>query len=418
MLKECERMADEIVIKVEKVSKKFSRSLKHVMLYGMEDIARNIIGLSSNSEKLRDGEFWAVDGVSFEVKKGKTLGIIGSNGSGKSTLLKLLNGIFMPDKGRIEIEGRAGALIEVGAGFHPMLTGRENIYINGAILGMSKREIDRKFHEIVDFADIGDFIDSPVKHYSSGMYVRLGFAVVVHCEPDILLIDEVLAVGDVGFQDKCIEKIMKLRKDGTAIVLVSHNSETVQKLCDNVVVLYEGHVVGIGNPRDMVNLYYQKIDENETQKTKNFHRTQNTFDKGLEIIEVNCYSNNNEKHFVFRTNETFYLDIKVRVHRRVENPVFYSRIFLVNGVQVHGTSPSRSGKEFVLLPGDITLRVVYENVPLLGGSYYVSVGAQQSWFSPATYDHIEKACQFKIISQIEEGAGMVRIPHSWSVHNQ
>lgn len=155
-----------MTIKVEHVSKKFSKSLRHSMLYGMEDIGHNLIGLSSNSAKLREKEFWAVDDVSFEIKKGDTLGLIGPNGSGKSTLLKMLNGIFWPDKGKITVRGRVGALIEVGAGFHPLLTGRENVYLNGAILGMSKSEIDSKFDRIVEFADIGDFLDSPVKSYS------------------------------------------------------------------------------------------------------------------------------------------------------------------------------------------------------------------------------------------------------------
>jgi len=185
-------MDDEIAIKVDHVSKKYCKSLKRAMVYGVTDIGRNTLGLSSHSENLRKHEFWAVDDISFEVRKGETLGIIGSNGSGKTTLLKMLNGIFWPDKGKITINGRVGALIEVGAGFHPLLTGRENVYINAAILGMTKEEVDEKFDSIIEFADIGDFLDTPVKFYSSGMYVRLGFAVAVHCEPDILLVDEVL----------------------------------------------------------------------------------------------------------------------------------------------------------------------------------------------------------------------------------
>jgi len=188
--------SSDIAITVDHVSKKYCKSLKRSMLYGVTDIGRNTLGLSSHSGNLRKSEFWAVDDVSFEVKKGETLGIIGPNGSGKTTLLKMLNGIFWPDKGKITVKGRVGALIEVGAGFHPLLTGRENIYINAAILGMTKEEVDEKFDDIVEFADIGDFLDTPVKFYSRGMYVRLGFAVAVHCEPDILLVDEVLAVGD------------------------------------------------------------------------------------------------------------------------------------------------------------------------------------------------------------------------------
>ena len=246
---------ENTVIKAENVSKKYCRSLKHVMLYGVHDIARNTLGLSSQSERLRDGEFWAVDDVSFEVKRGETLGIIGPNGSGKSTMLKLINGIFMPDKGRIEIKGRVGALIEVGAGFHPMLNGRENIYVNGAILGMSKKEIDRKFDEIVDFADIGDFIDAPVKHYSSGMVVRLGFAIAVHCEPDILLVDEVLAVGDLAFALKCYRKMSEFRQNGGTVFLVSHNMQAIRNVCKKAVWLSSGKICEAGDVHSVCESY-------------------------------------------------------------------------------------------------------------------------------------------------------------------
>ncbi len=230
----------DTVICVENVSKKYCKSLRRSMFYGMLDISRNVIGIPSGCAFLRKNEFWAVDNVSFEVKRGETLGLIGANGSGKTTLLKMLNGIFWPDKGKVTIKGRVGALIAVGAGFHPMLSGRDNIYVNGAILGMSKSEIDKKFDAIVDFADIGDFLDTPVKHYSSGMFVRLGFAVAVFCEPDILLIDEVLAVGDEGFQIKCVNKIGELRKKGTATILVSHNMHSISTFASRVVLMQHG----------------------------------------------------------------------------------------------------------------------------------------------------------------------------------
>ncbi len=218
------------------------------------DVTRNAFGLSSHSEVLREGEFWAVDEVSFNLQKGETLGIIGPNGSGKSTILKMLNGIFLPDKGRIEIKGKVGALIEIGAGFHPMLTGRENIYINGAILGLSKREIDKRFDDIVDFANIGNFIDAPVKHYSAGMYVRLGFAVAVHSDPDILLVDEVLSVGDVNFRKKCAEKINEI-KNRTSIVFVSHSINQIYRLCNRVILLVKGEIKMEGSPETVVTEY-------------------------------------------------------------------------------------------------------------------------------------------------------------------
>ena len=247
--------SDSFAVRVEGVSKKYCKSLKRSMLYGIKDIARNTIGLSSHSDKLRKNEFWALDDISFEVKKGETLGIIGSNGSGKTTLLKLLNGIFWPDKGKITVKGKVGALIEVGAGFHPLLTGRENIYINAAILGMTKKEVDKKFDDIVEFADIGDFLDVPVKHYSSGMFVRLGFAVAVHCEPDILLVDEVLAVGDEGFQNKCFNKIGELRKNGTTTILVSHNMHIISTFTEKAIFLNIGKSKYFRNVAEAIKKY-------------------------------------------------------------------------------------------------------------------------------------------------------------------
>src|SRR3990172_12206671 len=212
----------DVLIKVEGVSKKFSKSLKRSMLYGIQDISRSMLGLAPKTDELRPGEFWSVDNVSFEVRRGECLGVIGPNGAGKSTLLKMLNGIISPDKGRIEIKGRVGALIEVTAGFHPMLTGRENIYIAGSIHGLSKKEIDRKFDDIVAFSELGDFIDTPVKHYSSGMNVRLGFAIAAQMRPDVLLIDEVLAVGDIGFSTKCLNAIGEIIEN-SAVIFVSHS---------------------------------------------------------------------------------------------------------------------------------------------------------------------------------------------------
>ena len=254
---------DDIAIRLEHVSKKFCRYLRKSMLYGVQDIGRNLLRIGTRSDRLRKDEFWAVDDVSFDLHRGETLGLIGPNGSGKSTILKMLNGIFMPDKGKIEIKGRVGALIEVGAGFHPVLTGRENIYINGTILGMSKKEIDEKFDAIVDFADIGDFLDTPVKHYSSGMVVRLGFAVAVHTEPEVLLVDEVLAVGDLAFQGQCFNKINQLMNAGTTIVLVSHNLVTIRHYATQTLFINNGKTVFLGDSQEACEQYSLQ----QTQKT-------------------------------------------------------------------------------------------------------------------------------------------------------
>ena len=247
-------MDNEVLIKVEGVKKKFCRSLKRSMFYGMTDIARDLVGLQNPSETLRKDEFWSLDDISFEVKRGECLGIIGHNGAGKSTLLKMLNGIILPDAGKITMTGKVGTLIEVGAGFHPMLSGRENIYINGAILGMSKEELDNNFDSIVDFAELKDAIDMPVKHYSSGMYVRLGFAIAAHVKPDILILDEVLAVGDISFVAKCFQHLSAIR-DQTAIILVSHDMRNVSRICDKTLLLDKGRQISFGEPEKVVSTY-------------------------------------------------------------------------------------------------------------------------------------------------------------------
>jgi lipopolysaccharide transport system ATP-binding protein len=250
-------MAGDFAVRLEHVSKKYCKTLKLSMRYGIADITRNMLALSSNSGNLREKEFWAVEDISLEIKHGEALGIIGPNGSGKTTVLKMINGIFWPDKGRITVRGKVSPLIEVGAGFHPMLTGRENVYVNSAILGMSKRETDRKFDEIVDFADIGDFLDAPVKHYSSGMCVRLGFAIAAHCEPDILLIDEVLAVGDADFRARCSRKIADLTKR-CSVVIVSHNLDAIEAMCSKCLVLQGGEMTFLGEVTQAL-YYYQGL---------------------------------------------------------------------------------------------------------------------------------------------------------------
>jgi len=232
-----------VVLRVEHLSKKFCRTIKRSMYYGTIDIIRSMMGIKYDTGKLRKDEFWALDDVSFELKKGETFGIIGENGSGKSTLLRLITGIFPPDKGRILIKGKVGSLIAVGAGFHPHMSGRENIFLNGTILGMSKNDINSKINDIIDFAEIGDFIDAPVSTYSSGMGVKLGFAIAVHSQPDILLVDEILSVGDISFRNKSMRKMNEYRRKANALIFVSHNLEQIRVLCDRVIVMSKGKII-------------------------------------------------------------------------------------------------------------------------------------------------------------------------------
>jgi lipopolysaccharide transport system ATP-binding protein len=230
----------DVLVKVEGVSKKYCRDLRKSLWYGMKDLSGELLGQSQDRDELRHEEFWAVKDVSFELKRGECLGLIGRNGAGKSTLLKMLNGLIKPDKGRIEMRGRVGALISLGAGFNPILTGRENIFVNGSILGMSRTEIADRFDEIVEFSEIDEFIEAPVQTYSSGMTVRLGFAVAaVLIQPDVLLLDEVLAVGDMGFTIKCLNKVRTLTA-GSAVIFVSHNMQFVSRFCSSIIVIQKG----------------------------------------------------------------------------------------------------------------------------------------------------------------------------------
>lgn len=233
----------DVIVRVEHVSKKFCRNLRRSLWYGVRDLSSELIGRPRNHNILRQDEFWAVDDVSFELRRGECLGLIGHNGAGKTTLLRMLNGLITPDRGRIEMHGRVGALIALGAGFNPVLSGRENIYVNAAVLGFSKRETDGCFDEIVAFSGLEEFIDAPVQQYSSGMYVRLGFSIAAHLEPDVLLVDEALAVGDIAFVFKCLNRIAELRKKGTAIIFVTHNQVQLREAAQRCILLERGHML-------------------------------------------------------------------------------------------------------------------------------------------------------------------------------
>jgi ABC-type polysaccharide/polyol phosphate transport system ATPase subunit len=312
------------------------------MRYGMHDIGRNLLRMGTKPDKLRKDEFWAVDDVSFELHRGETLGIIGPNGSGKSTILKMLNGIFMPDKGKIEINGGVGALIEVGAGFHPMLSGRENIYVNGAILGMSKEDMDEKFDDIVEFADIGDFIDTPVKHYSSGMYVRLGFAVAVHCEPDILLVDEVLAVGDLAFALKCHRKMSEFRQSGGTVVMVTHNMQAIRNMCKNALWVNSGKIKEIGEVQHVCDLYEADVIANKKSGYDTMG-SQLHYDPKVKISKVEFLDNNDQICTNFKVGDYFKLRIHFDCTRIVKNPIFTVAIFSSEGLLVSGNYSNFDG---------------------------------------------------------------------------
>ncbi len=317
------RTDDNVVLSVTGVSKKFCRSLKRSLLYGVKDIATEMTGLRSSQDTLRKGEFWALQDVSFQVRQGEALGLIGKNGSGKSTLLRMIAGLIKPDTGSIEIKGRVAPLIALGAGFSPILTGRENIYANMSILGLSKREISDRFDDVVAFAEIGEALDAPVQTYSSGMAARLGFASAIFTEPDILLIDEVLAVGDAKFQAKCSSKLAELIEKGTTFILVSHNSMVINAVCSSAIYLTQGKLQASGSADAIVKKYESDLFSSEIQAaelgTLSLPARTAQESLGADITAV-CFKN--EQGDIVespQTGQRFFLCIGCQVHEQFDH---------------------------------------------------------------------------------------------------
>ncbi len=362
-------MENEVLVKVEKVSKKFCKDLKTSLLYGVKDIFSNVIG-NNKENGLRAKEFWAVKDINFELKRGECLGLIGHNGAGKSTLLKILNGLINPDEGIITIKGKVGALIELGAGFNPILTGRENIYNNGAILGFSKEEIDNKIEKIIDFSEIRDFIDTPVRNYSSGMKVRLGFAVAANMEPDVLIIDEVLAVGDLGFVLKCFKTIDNLLPN-TAIIFVSHNMPMVSRICTQIILMDKG--VAKFQSQDVskgIDLYYKRFLSNESNII---------FDDGnLELVNVamvDCNSNEEIEELSWRENLKF--NFKFKNKNNIKTPVF--SVILLDKEQRPVAILENNTEDSIILNSnnEIQFTVTMNNIQLSKGIYSLNISVSE-----------------------------------------
>lgn len=312
---------DDVVLSVNGVSKKFCRDLKRSLLYGVQDITSEVLGLREKSDTLRPKEFWALTDVNFQLRRGEALGLIGKNGSGKSTLLRIIAGLIRPDTGFMEVNGRVAPLIALGAGFNPILTGRENIYANMAILGLSKQEIDDRFDEVIEFAEIGEAIDSPVQSYSSGMAARLGFASAIHTSPDILLIDEVLAVGDMKFRTKCYRELSKLRKKGTTFVLVSHDPNAILAVCDSAIYINCGEVIATGKTSEIMSRYEKDLlPINQEDLSGFFCRPARSADlsPGIDIVSLYFRNKFGEKIKSPTCSLEATLCIGIRAHKRME----------------------------------------------------------------------------------------------------
>lgn len=407
----------DTIIKVENLHKKFCQSLKRSMLYGTIDATRSILGLPIENVDLRKKEFWALQDINFELKRGETLGLIGQNGCGKTTLLRLINGLFPPDKGKITIKGRIGALIAVGAGFHPHMTGRENIFLNGTILGMSKSELKSKFDEIVDFAEIGDFIDSPVATYSSGMTVRLGFAIAIHCDPDILLLDEILAVGDGRFQQKCFSKIAKILKTGTSVIFVSHSMPTVQMICKDAAYMENGRIDAYGKVEDIVGYYYNRCAVNvfatdDDMKSK-FVSSYNISYKYLKF-----FNEKGEETRTFQSGQDIIAEWKYNMPYELENVSVYFGM-ANDGFTHSGYSTAKTYDNFKIqkVNSETICRILIKKPFLSPGEYIVSIGLWDENMQDCYYNDYESTGKIKIFSPVKIHTRF-QFDHEWNIYNK
>lgn len=384
----------EVVISVENVSKKFCRDLKRSLLYGIQDIATEVVGGTRKSDTLRKSEFWALKDVSFQLRQGQALGLVGSNGAGKSTLLRIISGLIKPDTGTVKIKGRVAPLIALGAGFNPILTGRENIYANMSILGLSTQEIKERFQEVVDFAEIWDAIDAPVQTYSSGMAARLGFACAIHTQPEILLIDEVLAVGDIKFKAKCYRKLDELRLQGTSFVLVNHNPQAILHACDSAIYLVKGKLIASGNTETIIEKYEETLFLGGTKKSSEIMffppKLENeTF--GLDIVAL--FFRNFEGNIIESLVSGKPVDFCVgcKAHEKFDNVNLHLKIKKIG--EEGGTGAvlflsSENDKNFFQVPpGEHEIQVQMPYLGLAPGIYTMSIKLKQG--SIYTFDAVE-----------------------------
>ena len=358
-------------------------------------------------------EFWALKDVSLQVPAGKTYGLIGHNGSGKSTLLKCMAGILVPDKGSLVTRGKVSALLELGAGFHPELSGRDNVYLNGSILGMSKKQIDGQFDEIVHFAGLEQFIDTPVKNYSSGMYVRLGFSVAINVDPEVLMVDEVLAVGDEAFQRKCMEKFKQFRDEGRTVVIVSHALGTMRTMCDEVAWLDHGQLVGIGKPTDLVDEYVGSSHEDRTEDEGEGHGRR--WGSGeLQVTEVELLASGRHATRV-ATGEQVTLRLHYRATDSIREPVFGIGLHTLDGQHVTGPNTRDVDLSTGVVSGEGYVDLVVPRLMLTPGTYELTVAAYDHSLVHA-YDHREKFLRFDVTpGDPKDQFGIVSLGGSWSL---
>lgn len=392
-----------------------------------------------NREDLEDeNNLVALNDINFEIKPGSSLGVIGRNGSGKSTLLKLIAGIYHPDRGSVDVSGRVSALIELGAGFHPDFSGRENVYLAGIMYGLTRKQVDARFDDIIKFAELEDFIDDPVRTYSSGMYMRLGFSVAAHTDPDILLIDEVLAVGDAAFIHRCHDTISEFRRRGKTLIFVTHDLSSVSRWCDEAVWLEKGNIKLRGEPKRVIDAYLQGVEEKhqrdlvedniqagKEQKGSESYDNRNADDKrwgqgDVDLFNVRMLSEDGEAKWLFTSEDSVTIEVEYQINRLVDELVFGVGIVRADGLDVHGKNtdvdkfevPLPSPEEVENLP--VTGKYLYQidRLGLVPGTYFVDVAAHRNDGCP--YDYHHQLHKFSVRGE-NQGSGVYSPKTSWKV---
>jgi ABC-type polysaccharide/polyol phosphate transport system ATPase subunit len=375
--------------------------------HGQATLKSAALGLLGKSPPRED--FWAVRNISFQVREGETLGIIGSNGAGKSTLLGLITGTITPTEGEISSRGRVSSLLELGAGFHPDLTGRENVFLNGSILGLRKKDIVRKFDDIVGFAELEEFIDMPVKHYSSGMFVRLGFSVAMEVDPDVLIVDEVLSVGDEKFQEKCLHRIRRFIKAGKTLLIVSHSMETIQSMCDRTLLLNRGEQVVLDKPGRAIHEYRNigMYDEKEGVSVKEWGSRE------MEISGVSFRNGAGKETQRFLSGEPLRIRIGYRAKERIANPVFGFSVTSSEGQTVFGTNTQIESFEIPVVEGEGVLELEFSPLPFMRGKFFFSFSIHSD--DHLTNYHRQENFHSISVTPATNEEGFVKLPVKWRI---
>jgi lipopolysaccharide transport system ATP-binding protein len=394
-------MDTPVLVDVQALWKRYCRSLKRSLWYGMLDLARESLGRGGETKTLRPSEFWVLRDISFQVRRGESVGLMGHNGAGKTTLLKLINGLIKPNHGRISVTGSVRALIALGAGFNPILTGRENIRINGAILGYSDHEMAARYDEIVAFSELEEFIDTPVQSYSSGMLARLGFSVAIHTQPDILLVDEVLSVGDLNFAIKCYRRISEFRNQGGTIFLVSHNPYAIRTNCDRAIWIEHGQIREIGSANEVCGAYEQFSARKDSTAGE-----QRYLDDSIEIKKVTFPA-------TIQSGGRFPVEIEIQASRPIKSPIVAVTINNVT-TQILISNNSLTDRFHLSIPkGRTTISLYYDHLPLVRGTYYISLVVAEEYMNNQLAALLNMY-KFEVQTSTDDyGAGMFKLQPGW-----